>query len=756
MTRKSSVLLLAVSILGASCKQDPQQALRKLLASGDAYMAQRRYADAIVQYRNAVARDGSSGEARSKLGNAYLLTQDPRNALRELVRAADLLPKDVGAQVQAGKVLLLIGQYPEAKARAVAALDNDPKNVEGLLLLGNSLAGMKDIDGAIEHIEEAIDADPKRMLTYANLGALEQARGNADGAESAFKRAVDVAPKSATTHMSLANFYWASNQKVLAEEELKTALSLEPKSPNVNRALAVFYLMSKRNAEALKYLKAFADLSDASAKVTLADYYFASGRPKDARSVLEPLLSTKDGFIPAKLRLAADDFVNNLKPQAYQALDEIFKREKANEPALLEKTRFLIADQRPVEALEAAKVVVTANPGSGAGHFVRGVALEATGSRDEAIKAFQRVLELRPAAVPAQLKLANLLLDKGDTASAVEYLGQALKNQPQSFPGHFILAKALVRRGDVRQAERELKALAAIDGSAPEVQTLFGDFYLAKRELTHARDAYSRALAARPASPEAMTGLVKTDLLDNKKDAARSRIEAQLAKSPNDSTLLMVAGGTFYALGDLARAESSWQRAMQTDPSNMEAYNKLARLYLVQNRLDEARAQYEAAAKEDPKLAVPATTMVGIILTIQNNHQEARKQYERALSIDPQAAVAANNLAWHYADRGGANLDVALSLAQTAKARLPNSWEASDTLGWVYYKKGLATLAVTALRQSVEQNPSNPMTQYHLGLAYLKDNNPSAAQRALQQALKLDPQFDGAQDAKRVLAGIKG
>ena len=65
-------------------------------------------------------------------------------------------------------------------------------------------------------------------------------------------------------------------------------------------------------------------------------------------------------------------------------------------------------------------------------------------------------------------------------------------------------------------------------------------------------------------------------------------------------------------------------------------------------------------------------------------------------------------------------------------------------------------MAVTALRQSVEQNASYAATHYHLGLAYLKDGKPREAKKALEQALKLDPQFSDATEAKRVLATLKG
>ena len=153
--------------------------------------------------------------------------------------------------------------------------------------------------------------------------------------------------------------------------------------------------------------------------------------------------------------------------------------------------------------------------------------------------------------------------------------------------------------------------------------------------------------------------------------------------------------------------------------------------------------------------SVGAQTVVGMILQMQNKQAEAQASYEKVLSMDSRAAVAANNLAWLYAE-GGGNLDVALELAQTAKSQLANSPEVSDTLGWVYYKKGLPSLAVPVFRESVDRSPKNAVYQYHLGLAYAKSGNDEEARKALEQALVLDPKFDGSADAQRVLAGLKG
>jgi tetratricopeptide (TPR) repeat protein len=718
-------------------------------------MAQQKYAEAIVEYRNAVAQDGSDGMVRLKLGDAFAKAGNYAGALSEYVRAADLMPDHVGAQLAAGRGLLLAGQFPEAKARAVAALAKEPKNVDALLLLGNAMAGLKDFDAAISQIEDAIEADPRQTLSYANLGVVEFKKGDPAAAEGAFKRAVEIDPSSEAAHLNLANYYWSGNQLPQAERELKLALGVAPKSLDTNRALASFYVTSNRPKEAEQYLKTYADLtSDVGPKLVLADFYLSHGKTEEGIAVLRALVDVKEGFAPAKLRLAAIDFAKDRRPQAYEELEEVFKRDPKNETAFLEKARFLLLDGKASEALAQTDAAVAANPTSVAGHYWRGAALEASGQKDAAVEAFQRVLQLKPTTAGAQLKLAELFLDRGDAAGAAEFAGQAVKAQPRSIAAHLVWARSLVRLGNTSAAEKEVMLLAKSGPNIAEVHAVLGDFYWAKGDLARARESYTRALQLRDTSVDALAGLVRVDVAQKRPDLARARIEERLAKMPNDGTLLMLAGATFLTIGDSPRAEAAYRHVIEVDPSNIEAYSRLAGLLKAQQRLDEAKKEYLEIAKRRPKAEVAATTMVGIILTLQGKHAEARKEYERALSLDNKAAVAANNLAWYYSE-DGSNLDQALNLAQIAKAGLPKNAETSDTLGWVYYKKGLASLAVSSFREGISQSPSNPVIHYHLGLAYLKNGNAQEAQQSLQRALKLSPGFEGADDARQVLASIK-
>ena len=86
----------------------------------------------------------------------------------------------------------------------------------------------------------------------------------------------------------------------------------------------------------------------------------------------------------------------------------------------------------------------------------------------------------------------------------------------------------------------------------------------------------------------------------------------------------------------------------------------------------------------------------------RKNYDAAAESYTKAFGKDQNAVIAANNLAWLYAVNGKGNLDEAVRLAQGVVQKNPNIPGFVDTLGWVYYKKGLYGAAVEQLKKAVE------------------------------------------------------
>jgi Tfp pilus assembly protein PilF len=245
---------------------------------------------------------------------------------------------------------------------------------------------------------------------------------------------------------------------------------------------------------------------------------------------------------------------------------------------------------------------------------------------------------------------------------------------------------------------------------------------------------------------------VAVDLKTGRVDEARRRVEARLAREPASVQVTVLAGLVYMAGKQSALAIQALEHAIELDPSQVQAYVLLARLYTEEHRLDDARLKFDAVAERQPR-SVAARTMAAMILHLQGHVAEAEQRYQQILALDPNAAVAANNQAWLYAERGE-QLDLALQMAQTAKARLPNVAQVSATLGWVHYRKNQPDLAIRWLVESTQQDPANPVYRYRLGLAYLGAGNEANARGELAAALKMNAGFPEAAHARELLAGL--
>ena len=145
--------------------------------------------------------------------------------------------------------------------------------------------------------------------------------------------------------------------------------------------------------------------------------------------------------------------------------------------------------------------------------------------------------------------------------------------------------------------------------------------------------------------------------------------------------------------------------------------------------------------------------MLGTIYDMQKRFDLSEKHYRKALNINSDFTPAANNLAFLLAEQRK-NLDEALNLAQKAKEKLNDDPSVMDTLGWIYYKKGLYDSAMSEFKDSLEKIPENASVHYHLGLTYYKKGEKELAKTELEKALSLDDKFNGAEEARKILSNL--
>jgi tetratricopeptide (TPR) repeat protein len=276
----------------------------------------------------------------------------------------------------------------------------------------------------------------------------------------------------------------------------------------------------------------------------------------------------------------------------------------------------------------------------------------------------------------------------------------------------------------------------------------------ALRQYDEALVNYDKALSLNPKLVDVFTSSIQALAAQKKYLEALNRCDRQLELYQDTSELAAVVnylkGVLYLAQKDRDAAVKFLQAAIKDNQNYLQPYYALAKIYIDEKQEEKAIAQYQAMLQVKPNQA-GAHMLLGVIYDAGKQFDLSEKHYRAALEINPDFAAAANNLAYILSEQNE-NLDEAITLAQKAKEKLPNSPYVMDTLGWTYYKKGLYDLAIMELSDAQSKLSKNAEVAYHLGMAYHKKGDTEKARAELEKALRLNDNFSGADEARQVLA----
>ena len=717
---------------------------------GDELVAQGQYAQAAAIFEVAVQADPLDGHLRMKLADAYSRAGMPVEAGSEVVRAADLLPADVDAQIRAATVMLSQGRFVDAADRMTPVLREHPDNPGALVAWGNATSRLFNSTAAIYALSLGENND-KYEATRNQLRSHVSAEDDR-AAEAAFRKAVQLAPNISEAQLALVNFLWATGRPDDAEQLLRGLADQNPKHTVINHALGSFYLSRHREPEGERYLRNAATAGEGGrgARFALADYYMQSNRMADAQAVLRLMTEDDDAAGQVSIVLAPIEFQTGLPGTAVRRVDALLRRQPHHARAALLRAQFLFAMGNPDPRF--ARAAVAEDPTSADAKLSLGQALVASGDPESAFDEYREAVRQNPSATRAWVELVRLSLALERDDEAGQFARKAVVQLPDDREARVLLVKVLIRARDYSTAERELQVLLSSDPSSPEVLTQLGVLHAARGDMAASRAAFVRALQGDADSLEALSGLVSLDLKVRNVGAARELVDPAVAAHPTNPGYLLLTAQVYTADNNLRRSETTLRQVLEIDRGNVQASMSLADLLQRQSRHEEASKVLEQLIERRPRL-LEAQMALAMLEERIGRAPAAQARYEKIVAGNPAAATAAYRLARLYADQR-ANLDVALSLAVGAAQRLPDDPDASDAAGWVFKQKDLVELALPHLQKAVRAVPNSALYRYHLGSAYMTAGNLRNARDEFTRVLALDPNFLYAEQVRQALAGI--
>ena len=236
---------------------------------------------------------------------------------------------------------------------------------------------------------------------------------------------------------------------------------------------------------------------------------------------------------------------------------------------------------------------------------ILGVSSAQIGAFDQAVLAFNKIIEINPKNASAHYNLGNVLKDKGQTLDAIEAYTKALELKSDYEAAYNNLVAALQRQGRPGE-QRQQNALKIYKKSilvrAEHADTLFyqGVEFQEQGKVEEAINTYKEAISLWPDYAEAYNNM----------------------------------GNALKEQGKLGEAIDAFNKAIVIKPDYAEAYNNMGNALKEQGMLEEAIEAYKKALLLKPDFAGAHYNM-GNAFQEKDVLKEAMEAYCNALSIQP-------------------------------------------------------------------------------------------------------------------------
>jgi tetratricopeptide (TPR) repeat protein len=766
---RSLVVILAALTL-ASCSRDPNAAKKRYLENGDKYFAKGKYKEASIMYRNALQKDQRYGLAYYRLAQTDLKLSRIPNALGELRRAIELIPKDqpehMDAEVRLAEIYLAFTResqfLTEVEGIAKELLQRNPNSYDGHRLTADLdfvraqssfRAGQQEeteklLTKAIAEYRTAMSLKKPVPALQMQLARALTAEHQYAEAEQIYKQIIKDDKTSVQAYNDLYGVYLLENKPADAEQALKTGAADNPKQVGFLVSLASLYSNLHRHDDMVATLNRIkSHVKDYNrAYLVVGDFYFRNGEMTEAlKQYKEGMTADPKQTATYQKRMIEVLMRQNRRGDAADIDAAILKDNPKDTDARGLQASLLLDRGEVLKAISELQAVVNSAPDNFVARYNLGRAHVARGEWEQARQQFTEAIRERPDYLPARLALAQIQVMQSDYNSALKSVADILQIDKKNGPARMIEAAALLGQKNYAAARQLLESVRQSNPAALDVDYSLGMVALKEGNVKESEEIFRKAYAANPKDARGLVGLVEVLAVENRYDQAIQFLQTELAKDPKRQDLQMALGNIAVRAGNFDLAVAQFQQVLKGLDKDSKARGEVYfRLGVTLRRKGDINGAIQALTKA--REGLPGNTMavdeLALALSKTDRKPEAKEAYEEAIKQNPQDGTALNNLAFLIAEGGSGDLDQALTYAQRAKQALPNLSEVSDTLGWIYLKKNMSDNAMDIFQGLVDKMPDNSTYRFHLGMAYAQKGDKPKALKELQQALRSSPPKD--------------
>jgi putative PEP-CTERM system TPR-repeat lipoprotein len=574
--------------------------------------------------------------------------------------------------------------------------------VSGALLLGAGLGGCHSSENAATLVAEA--------KAY-------QQKGDNKAALIQMKNAVAKSPEDAEIRLALAGLYIETGDPVSAEKEYRKALSLGAPAAKVLPGLAIALQGQGEFKKLIDETEQASAQGGAVLLVSRGNAFLALGDVPKAKASFEQALKAKPDDSGALLGMASIAFGEKDMETGNKYADEAVAKDPKNPDVWMYKGMLAGRMGKPEQAIVAYDQVLQLKPAHRTAHIEKAY-LEIGLGKFDAAKAD---LDIARKASPGSLIVAytQALLDftQGKNEVALEGVQKVLRSMPDHLPSTLLAGAIQLNLGQLEQAEQNLKKYLDKFPDNLYARKLLASTQLRAAHPTDAAATLAPALKQPSQDPQllALAGESYMQVRDFDKAAEFFGKASELA--PKAASLRTSLGLSKLGQGNKEAAVTDMEAATSLDPKSQQAGIALVRTALGLKQYDKALAAVLALEKQQPDNALVHNMKGGVYLAL-NDPAKARASFTRSSQLQANYFPAVANLA---------QLDVTEKKMGDAEKRL-QAYLATDkkhigamtALAELAAAQGKTAEATGWLEKAASENPEMVEPGMRLAAMYLR------------------------------------
>jgi tetratricopeptide (TPR) repeat protein len=223
--------------------------------------------------------------------------------------------------------------------------------------------------------------------------------------------------------------------------------------------------------------------------------------------------------------------------------------------------------------------------------------LLAAGCASEAAVLAAEVAKANPKSFHARVMLADCHRALGDAAAEIAAVEAAVSVKPHRCPIRIRLAKLLLAKGDPAGAVTHLQMVSDSDEHAePKLLLQLAQLYQQLRRPEEEQAAWIRYVAINPSRARGHDRLAELLLMSGRSREAAPHARQALESNPKKAKYWGLLAAICEDLGELNEAEAAWAKVLELDPASLWAEQHLADLRMRKGLAAPAIASGSAAA----------------------------------------------------------------------------------------------------------------------------------------------------------------